>query len=87
MHKNIVVLPGDGIGPEVTKEALKVLQEVGKKMGMEFDIHEFPIGGVSLGTYGVPIQDEVVKACKDASRDGTSSIKKRVGSFYQFSSN
>ena len=66
MKKKIVVLPGDGIGPEVTQEAVKVLVTVGQKFGLDFDIQEYLIGGASLDTHGVPVQQEVLEVCRKA---------------------
>lgn len=64
MKKKIVVLPGDGIGQEVTKEAVKVLHAVANQFGLEFELMEYLIGGASLEAYDVPIRDEVVENCK-----------------------
>ena len=58
MNKNITVLPGDGIGPEIIKEAIKVLDKVGEKFGHTFNYTYVEIGGCSIDKYGVPITDE-----------------------------
>lgn len=55
----IVVLPGDGIGPEVMAAALRLLDAVG-----EFDFVERLIGGASIDEYGEPLTDEVIETCK-----------------------
>jgi 3-isopropylmalate dehydrogenase len=57
----IVVLPGDGIGPEITKAALRVLDQLG-----DFDYDEQPIGGVAIDEYGTPLPDRTLEACKGA---------------------
>ncbi len=66
MAKKIAVLPGDGIGPDVTREAIRVLKTAGKKACFEFEIVELLAGGISLDAYGVPIRDDVVETCQRA---------------------
>lgn len=64
--KNVVVLPGDGIGPEVTHEAIQVLESTGKQFDITFNFEQFLVGGASIDEYGVPIKDEVLTAAKAA---------------------
>jgi 3-isopropylmalate dehydrogenase len=64
MEFDVAVLPGDGIGPEVTAQALKVLQTVGEKFGHSFHIHDGLIGGVAIDTLGTALSDETLKMCK-----------------------
>ena len=66
MKKNITVLRGDGIGPEIVSEAIKVLDAVGKKFSHEFNYTEVDIGGCSIDKYGVPITEEGMAKCKAA---------------------
>jgi 3-isopropylmalate dehydrogenase len=66
MKKNIVVVPGDGIGVEVTIAALDVLKALFASRGIEIQLSEYEIGGASLDKYGVPIRQQVVDACKSA---------------------
>ena len=66
MKKNITVLRGDGIGPEIVSEAIKVLDAVGKKFSHEFIYTEVDIGGCSIDKYGVPITEEGMAKCKSA---------------------
>jgi len=66
MKKKIVILPGDGIGPEVTREAIKVMESVGEKAGIDFEIKEFPIGGICIDKYDIPLQEETIEICKKA---------------------
>ena len=66
MNKNITVLSGDGIGPEIIREAIKVLNKVGEKFGHTFNYTYVDIGGCSIDKYGVPITDENMQKCKDA---------------------
>jgi 3-isopropylmalate dehydrogenase len=59
----IVTLPGDGIGPEVTAEACRVLQLIADGCGHEFDCHEFPIGASALRKYGTALPKATLNAC------------------------
>jgi len=62
----ILVLPGDGIGKEVTTVALDVLRVIGEKYGTSFEFEERPVGGSSIDEYGVPITDEVLTLAKSS---------------------
>ena len=64
MKKNIAVIPGDGIGPEIVREAKKVLDKVAKKYGHEFSYTQLLMGGCSIDAYGVPLTDETLEAAK-----------------------
>jgi len=64
MAERIVVLPGDGIGPEVTEQARRVLEAAGRQAGLEFDFEEHLIGGCSIDAHGTPLRDEVTEACR-----------------------
>ncbi len=66
MKKNITVLPGDGIGPEIVAEAIKVLNKIADKFGHEFNYTYVDIGGCSIDYYGVPITEEGMEKCKTA---------------------
>jgi len=66
MKKNITVLRGDGIGPEIVSEAIKVLDKVAEKFSHEFNYTEVDIGGCSIDKYGVPITGEGMEKCKAA---------------------
>jgi 3-isopropylmalate dehydrogenase len=61
---SIVVLGGDGIGPEVTAEAVRVLEAVAKRGGHELRFTQHLMGGCSIDRYGVALTDEVLAACK-----------------------
>ena len=67
MNANIVVLPGDGIGPEVTAEAVRVLELVAKQGGHAFRFTEHLMGGCSIDAHGVALTDEVLRACQASS--------------------
>jgi 3-isopropylmalate dehydrogenase len=66
-HFNIAVLSGDGIGPEVTAEAIKVLGAVEKRFGHEFSFQEDLAGGAAVDAYGISMRDETIAMCKQAS--------------------
>ena len=66
MNKKITVLAGDGIGPEIVAEAIKVLDKIGEKYNHIFEYTPVLIGGSSIDKYGVPITDEGMQKCKEA---------------------
>lgn len=66
MKKNIAVLAGDGIGPEIVVEAIKVLDKVAEKYGHDFEYSPVDIGGCSIDKYGVPITEEGMNICKSS---------------------
>jgi len=64
MQFNLVVLPGDGIGPEVTSEAIKVLQATGSRFGHNFNLHYRLIGGIAIDEEGTALSSDTLKMCK-----------------------
>ena len=62
--KNIVVLAGDGIGPEITSAAVNVLKKTAEAFGHEFTFDYKLLGGCAIDKFGVPLPDETVTACK-----------------------
>ena len=66
MQAKITLLPGDGIGPEVVAEGVKVLQAVAARFGHTFEYTEALIGGIAIDTTGNPLPDETLAACKAA---------------------
>lgn len=66
MKANIVLLPGDGIGPEVVSEAVRVLQVIADKCGHMFDFDERLIGGCSIDRCGAALTAEALAACKSS---------------------
>jgi len=63
MRARITTLPGDGIGPEVTAEALRVLQAVAAIHGYRFEFEEHAIGGVAIKQFGSPLPRTTLDAC------------------------
>lgn len=66
MKKHIVLLPGDGIGPEVTKAAKQVLEAVAGRYQHSFTFESHDIGGVAVDQHGTPLPEDTVEACKKA---------------------
>ena len=66
MEFNVAVLPGDGVGPEVITEGLKVLQAVSEKFGHNFQLNEGLIGGISIDTLGSALSYETLSMCKQS---------------------
>ena len=64
MNCNIVTIPGDGIGPEIVREACKVLDKVGEVYGHTFQYTKILMGGCSIDEYGVPLTDEALETAK-----------------------
>lgn len=66
MKKQIVLLPGDGIGREITESAKQVLEAVAEGYNHEFIFDEHAIGGAAIDEHGVPLTDETIAACENA---------------------
>ncbi|MGM0442364.1 MAG: 3-isopropylmalate dehydrogenase [Elusimicrobiota bacterium] len=66
MNKKIAVLEGDGIGPEIVKEAVKVLKTIEKKFGHKFEIIHAPFGAQAYFDLGTPFPDKTKKICDEA---------------------
>ena len=63
MRLSVTSLPGDGIGPEVTSQAICVLEEVASGFGHDLELDEKEIGGVALTKFGNPLPDSTIQAC------------------------
>ena len=64
MEKNIAVIRGDGIGPEIVNATLQVLAAVGEKFGHKFNYTDVDMGGCSIDKHGVPLTEEAIAACR-----------------------
>lgn len=86
---NIAVIPGDGIGPEIVREARKVLDAAGKKYGFELNYTEVLMGGASIDVHGVPLTDEAIATAKasDAVLMGSIGGDARTSPWYKLAPN
>src|SRR5690606_27193697 len=66
MHANIVVLPGDGIGPEIVSATLPVLEAVAARHGHSFSFQEHDIGGIAIDRHGEPLPASTLEAARKA---------------------
>ena len=66
MSKQILVLPGDGIGPEIVAEAVKVLELANEKYNLGFELSYDELGGAAVDKYGVPLADETLVRAREA---------------------
>jgi 3-isopropylmalate dehydrogenase len=66
MKKIIAALPGDGIGPEVTEQAIKALDAIGKKYGHQFEYRFSDVGAIAIDHHGTPLPDATLDICKQA---------------------
>lgn len=66
MDYRIALIPGDGIGPEIVREAKKVLDKVCEVYGHHFTYEELLLGGASIDVHGVPLTEETIAAAKNA---------------------
>ncbi|GBD12180.1 3-isopropylmalate dehydrogenase [bacterium HR24] len=62
----IIALPGDGVGPEVMAEGLRVLQAVERRFGHRFQVEEDLVGGACIDRYGLAIRPETLERCRRA---------------------
>lgn len=79
MEYNVVLIPGDGIGPEIVREARKVLDKAADKYGHKFNYKEVLMGGCSIDAYGVPLTDEALAAAKASDAVLLGAVGGRVG--------
>src|SRR3954470_11106249 len=66
MNLNVLVLPGDGIGTEVTREAVRVLEHVARKWNHQLTLSEGLLGGIAIHKTGTPFPDETRKLALNA---------------------
>ena len=63
---NISIIKGDGLGPEIVDEAIKILNTVAKKCDFELDYKEYLMGGIAIDTTGIPLPQETVDGVLDS---------------------
>jgi len=66
VNLNLIVLPGDGVGPEVIDEAVKILRAVGKRYGHSFNLNTRLVGGAAIDVEGVAVSSDTLDLCKKA---------------------
>ena len=66
MNYNVAVIKGDGIGPEIVTEAMKVIDKAVSKKGISYYYTEVLMGGASIDVYGKPLIDETLEICKNS---------------------
>ena len=66
MPKRVAVMPGDGVGPEVTRQGLNVLRAMAEKAGLELAVEELPIGGGAYDVAGTPLPDQTLARAREA---------------------
>ncbi|UCH11646.1 MAG: 3-isopropylmalate dehydrogenase [Fidelibacterota bacterium] len=66
MRYKVALLPGDGIGPEVTDAAVAIMEYLAEASQVTLEITSHPVGGSSIDAYGKPLTDETLQACYDA---------------------
>ena len=79
MEAKIVLIPGDGIGPEIVREAKRVLDHVSEKFGHHFIYEEIDMGGCSIDKFGVPLTDEALAKAKAADAVLLGAVGGKVG--------
>lgn len=89
MEFNVTLIPGDGIGPEIVREARKVLDKVGSRFGHTFNYTEILMGGCSIDAYGVPLTEEALATAKAGDAVLLGAVGGRVGvdSWYKLAPN
>jgi 3-isopropylmalate dehydrogenase len=65
-RKRIAILPGDGIGPEVMEEAVKVLEATGSKFQLQMEYREADVGGCAIDLHGKALPDETLRICEES---------------------
>ncbi|MDN5334692.1 MAG: 3-isopropylmalate dehydrogenase [Sphaerochaeta sp.] len=66
MKKHIALVPGDGIGPDIVREGVKVLSAVAEKFSHEFTTSSYAAGGVALDSVGIPLPEATLDGCKQS---------------------
>ena len=79
MQYSICALPGDGIGPEIVREARKVLEKVAELEGFSLKFTEKAFGGAAIDLYGEPLPQDTLESCKSSQAVLMGSIGGKVG--------
>ena len=89
MELKVGIIKGDGIGPEIVEEAMKVLDKVGEVYGHTYRYKELLLGGASIDVHGIPLTDETVAEAKscDAVLMGSIGGDAKVAPWYQLDPN
>ena len=89
MELKVGIIKGDGIGPEIVEEAMKVLDKVGEVYGRTYRYKELLLGGASIDVHGIPLTDETVAEAKscDAVLMGSIGGDAKVSPWYQLEPN
>lgn len=66
MKATIAVLPGDGIGPEVVAQALRVVTAIAKRFGHQFDLRQAPFGGAAIDSHGTGLPTDTLALCRSS---------------------
>ena len=66
MKADITIMPGDGVGPEITREAVKVLQAIGSVFDHDFSLNEVLFGGIAIDATGTPYPEKTQQSCKSS---------------------
>ena len=85
MNYKIAVIPGDGIGPEIVREARKVLDQAAARFGFTLSYTELLLGGASIDAHGVPLTQETIEGAKssDAVLMGSIGGDARISPWYK----
>ena len=66
MKAELTIMPGDGVGPEITREAVKVLQAIGSVFDHDFSLNEVLFGGIAIDATGTPYPEKTQQSCKNS---------------------
>ena len=66
MSTRIAVLPGDGIGPEIMPQAVRVLETIGQACGRTFELTSAQVGGAAIDATGFPLPEETLELAKSS---------------------
>ena len=64
MNRNLLILPGDGIGPEVMEQVVRIVDWFNDKKGLNFKVEEDLVGGAAYDSHGVPLSDKTLEKAK-----------------------